>query len=172
MPDEVRELEKIIATKTLERDDLAADIDRLLTDFLGKKLGTVSGRVEKMDGQITRLNSEIRDLQQKLEDNRSQLDHSHRQAAIMDLRQRMRDATGPEKFAIRAKVAHALNEVIEQMRFHPNGFVEIRYTNKEWLTIFDQNLEPISWQRTIGEDGKPTPPKYVRQGVYNVRENS
>jgi DNA invertase Pin-like site-specific DNA recombinase len=138
MPDEGRALERQIATRTVERDGFTAKSRRLLQEFLDVeiKVEAVTKIAVDLQLRIDRLDAEIAGIQHRLDDLRANLDHSGRQDAIRSLQQKLRAASTSERFALRAKVALALTEVIERMSFRSDGTVVAQIRNLPRLYIF------------------------------------
>ncbi len=119
---EVEELERAIATATIRKGDLDLRGRSLAKDvresggnrYLLAELGQVQTDVEAVE-------AEIADLRRKLDGRKASSDPTGRAEAIQQFRESMREVQGADLYAVRAKVAQALREVVSQIEFLPDG---------------------------------------------------
>jgi hypothetical protein len=142
VPDAAKAIEAELGTLTLKREKTQAKIDRLLEEFAEGRSNSVAVLVRKFEDEIKTLDGAIAKLQEQLNDMQTQLDHTERQQAIQDLHQKLEKATdGAERFRIRAKVANAINTVIEKMIFTARGVINIKIRNTDyWYFVKDGEL--------------------------------
>lgn len=158
VPNAGNDTAKKLGTRVRSRDEIQTKINKLLDEFTEKSdeiLGSTPGpitsksvarRVEALEADIEKLDQEIAQLQTELNRIRTQLDDSDRQAAVAALREKMSDdtITDQQKFAIRSRVANAIREVVDTMRFDPDGAVTAKVRNaKLWYVFRDGELVRI-----------------------------
>lgn len=119
---EATEIELEIATLTLKRNELTHEAQDLITQFKGKSRFATT-RVLKCEKEIEGIEAEIAALQKKLDLLKGAVAPNERKAAILELLAKMEAATGPDRYAIRARLAQSLREIVLSMRCMLGGRV-------------------------------------------------
>jgi len=170
-------LDNEIAGKAIERDDLLRRIKNLEDQAEeGQPLGE---RLMKRRSELAELERALVDLEKRRATLKSSLSPEERRAQIKTLRAHMGEATGPERFALRARIAQQFREMLPNgMAFHPDGWVEVRawkqyramFKDGKYAGMLDATQEP-AFRQWLGSSHGFLPPyhlKLVKTDVTNV----